>query len=81
MGPCRPPKNSGKYCFVLREAVSQTKYCCSLEVKIFGPSQSFGTITSLVSRVGIQKSASFVVEICIGLQQWFHVQEFSCDFT
>ena len=36
------PQNSSLSCrFVLREAMSQTKYCCSLKVKIFGPSQIF----------------------------------------
>jgi len=33
--------------FVLREVVSQSKDCCSLEVKMFGPSQIFGFATSL----------------------------------
>jgi len=35
--------------FVLWDAVSRTKYCCSLEVKIFGPSQNFGLATLLLA--------------------------------
>jgi len=33
--------------FVLREAVSQTKYCCSLKVKRFDPPKLFGLATQL----------------------------------
>jgi len=34
-----PPQiSSSSCCFVLWEVVSQTRYCCSLKVKIFGPS-------------------------------------------
>jgi len=36
------PKISNISCrFLLCEAVSQTKYCCSLKVKIFGPQKSW----------------------------------------
>ena len=36
--PCR---------FVPREEVSQSKYCCSLKVKIYGPSQKFWHLQNL----------------------------------
>jgi len=35
------------FCASIRHAVSQTKYCCSLEFKIFDPSQNFGLATPL----------------------------------
>ena len=34
-------------CFVFREAVSQTKSCCSIQVKIFVHSQNFKLATPL----------------------------------
>ena len=34
-------------CFVLREAVSHTKYCCSLKIKSFGPTSNFGLVKPL----------------------------------
>ena len=44
----RTPKISSIPCrFVLREAVSHTRYCCSFEIKIFGSSQNFGLTTLL----------------------------------
>jgi len=33
---------------MLREAVSHTKYCYSLKVNTFGPSQNFGLVTPLI---------------------------------
>jgi len=33
--------------FVLWEAVSQTKYCCSSKIKHFGPQKNFGLATPL----------------------------------
>jgi len=33
---------------VLRDAVFQTKYCCSLKLKIFGPFKNLGLATLLV---------------------------------
>jgi len=44
--PCR---------FTLWEAAYQTKYCCSLEVKVFGPSQYFGLATLLEDTVQIME--------------------------
>jgi len=41
--------------FVLQEVVQHTKYCCSLKVKVFGPSQNFGLATPL-----FQASARFM---------------------
>jgi len=38
----RPQISIISLCFVLREWVSRTEYCCSLKLKIFGPSQIFG---------------------------------------
>jgi len=42
------PKISSIFCrFVLREAVPQTEYCCSLKFKIVCPSQNFELATLL----------------------------------
>ena len=45
-GSC-PPISGISCCFMLREPVSQTKYCCSLKVKIFAP-PNFGLTKLLV---------------------------------
>ena len=46
-GPSRFLAHFVTWCF--REAVSQTKYCCSLKVKRFGPKKNFGLATPLLS--------------------------------
>jgi len=57
--------------------VSQTKYCCSLKVKIFGTSQNFGLTTPLAcnlstrSGTGADSRVAAICKVCVS----------SCNYT
>ena len=59
-GPC-PPKISSISCyFVLWEAVSQTKYCCLLKVKRFGPPKFWAVYVTVWCLGRLQSCQTYV---------------------
>jgi len=73
-----PPKISGiSFLEVLWQAVSRTKFCCLLKVKVFGQQKKIWLATLLLVTTFIQTACIFLAPSHVPQYQTFHT---ACTF-